>query len=148
MSDSDNVARDSRDLDVVGGQVFARTPPQGLLRIVQIIYGLHALAIVIGVVGAASILGSFLFGFPSIAAVILNYVKRSDARGTWLESHFDWQIATFWWAAGGALLLVLMAITIIGIPFAVVGVFVLGVWLIYRVVRGWLALNDRRPLKT
>jgi uncharacterized membrane protein len=47
------------------------------------------------------VLGSFLFGWPSIIAVIINYVKRSEARGTWLESHFDWQIRTFWFALGG-----------------------------------------------
>ena len=65
----------------------------------QAIYALHALSLAIGILGAASIVGAFLIGWPSIVAVILNYVKRSEARGTWLESHFRWQIRTFWFGA-------------------------------------------------
>ena len=135
-----------KTLDVVANQVFERVAPEALVRIAHIIYALHALAILVGVVGAATILGSFLFSFPSIAAVILNYVKRSETRGTWLESHFDWQITTFWWAFGGALLMLMLFISVIGIPFALMGLAILGLWLIYRVARGWLALNDGRAL--
>ncbi|NBX41043.1 MAG: hypothetical protein EBR15_06455, partial [Gammaproteobacteria bacterium] len=62
----------------------------------NVIYGLHALSVLIGVTSAATIAGSFIFGVPSIAAVILNYVKRSEVRDTWLASHFSWQIRTFW----------------------------------------------------
>ena len=62
----------------------------------QAIYALHAFSLLIGIVGAATVVGAFLIGWPSIIAVILNYVKRSDVRGTWLESHFRWQIRTFW----------------------------------------------------
>ena len=68
--------------------------------------------------GAASVIGSFLFGWPSIIAVIINYVKRSDVRGTWLESHFDWQIRTFWFTALWLVLSGLLMLTIIGIPIA------------------------------
>ena len=59
-----------------------------LVRMTHLVYALHALGLAIGAFGAASVLGSFLFGWPSIIAVIINYVKRSDVRGTWLESHF------------------------------------------------------------
>src|ERR1043166_9914914 len=62
----------------------------------QVIYALHAFSLLTGILGAATIVGAFLTGWPSIIAVILNYVKRSEARGTWLESHFRWQIRTFW----------------------------------------------------
>ena len=62
----------------------------------QGIYALHAFSLLTGILGAATVVGAFLTGWPSIIAVILNYVKRSDVRGTWLESHFRWQIRTFW----------------------------------------------------
>lgn len=122
----------------------------GLVSYTHVIYGLHALSAAIGLFGSASIIGSFLLGVPSIVAVIMNYVRRSDARGTWLESHFTWQIRTFWYAVGWVI-----AVTLVSIPLAVVligiGTFVLGMiavslWIVYRVVRGWLALKDGRPM--
>ena len=67
----------------------------GLVRTLHIIYALHALGLVLGAFGAASVIGSFLFGWPSIIAVIVSYIYRGDARGTWLESHFSWAIRTF-----------------------------------------------------
>jgi uncharacterized membrane protein len=124
----------------------ASTAPEGLLRITHIVYALHALGLAIGAFGAASVVGSFLFGWPSIIAVVLNYVKRSEARGTWLESHFAWQIRTFWYALLWAVLAVLIALTIIGLPVTVVMFVLLGIWAIYRIARGWLRLNDRQPM--
>jgi uncharacterized membrane protein len=119
-----------------------------LVRTTHIVYALHALGLAIGAFGAASVVGSFLFGWPSIIAVIINYVKRSDARGTWLESHFSWQIRTFWYALLWAVLAVIAFVTVIGIPVAYGMLFVLGVWAIYRVARGWLRLKDRQPMRT
>ena len=78
-----------------------REPDSSLVTTLHITYALHAVGLAIGAFGAATVLGSFIFGWPSIIAVIINYVKRSDARGTWLESHFDWQITTFWVAVRG-----------------------------------------------
>jgi uncharacterized membrane protein len=118
----------------------------GLIRITHLIYGLHSLAILTGVLGTATIVGSFLGGIPSIVAVILNYAKRADTRGTFLESHFRWQIRTFWYALGWALLAGFFMITFIGIPIALLMFLVLGAWVVYRVARGWLALNERRPM--
>jgi uncharacterized membrane protein len=96
------------------------------------------------------VIGAFVFGWPSIIAVIINYVKKGDARGTWLESHFRWQIRTFWFALAWVVLVALVggALTIVLVGFAILGVglFVLGLWAIYRIARGWLALNDRRPM--
>ena len=104
----------------------------------------------IGAFGAASIIGAFVFGWPSIIAVIINYVKRSEVRGTYLDSHFSWQIRTFWWALLlSAIIAVLgftLAIVLIGFAIWIVGFFVLGIWAIYRIARGWLALMDRRPM--
>jgi uncharacterized membrane protein len=121
-------------------------PQDPLLRITHIVYALHALGLAIGAFGAASVVGSFLFGWPSIIAVIINYVKRGEARGTWLESHFSWQIRTFWYALLWSVLAVLIAVTIIGLPVTVVMFVVLGIWAIYRIARGWLRLNDRQPM--
>jgi len=128
----------------------AREPDPSLVTLSHVTYGLHALGLAIGAFGAASVVGSFLFGWPSILAVILNYVKRNEARGTWLESHFNWQIRTFWfalvWATIVAILGLLLAIVLVGVAIWVIGLFVLGIWAIYRIVRGWTALQDRRPV--
>ena len=69
------------------------------MQLTHVIYGLHAAAVVIGVTSSATVAGGFVFGLPSLIAVLLNYLKRSDVRGTWLESHFVWQIRTFWFHA-------------------------------------------------
>ena len=112
----------------------------------HIIYGLHAFSAVMGIVSSAAVVTAFLTGWPSILAVILNYAKRSDVRGTYLESHFGWQIRTFWfgllWCAIGGVLF----ITLVGIPVALGMWLGAGLWAMYRIVRGWLALRDRRPV--
>ena len=121
-----------------------------LVTTTQVVYALHALGLVIGAFGAATVLGSFLFGWPSIIAVIINYVKRDAVRGTWLESHFRWQIRTFWfallWAALVALVSAPLALVLIGFGTWALGMGLLGLWAIYRIGRGWLALNDHRPM--
>jgi uncharacterized membrane protein len=126
------------------------TASDSLVRLTHIVYALHALGLALGAFGAASVLGSFLFGWPSIIAVIINYVKRSDVRGTWLESHFTWQIRTFWFALAWAVLVALVSIPLtvilVGIGTWVVGMFLLGVWAIYRIARGWLRLNARQAM--
>lgn len=118
----------------------------GLVRLTHLIYGLHSLAILTGVLGTATIVGSFLGGIPSIIAVILNYAKRSETRGTFLESHFRWQIRTFWGAFGWVVVAAVLFLTIVGIPIAFLIFVVVGAWVVYRVARGWLALNERRPM--
>lgn len=85
---------------------------------------------------------SFLYGITAIAGVVIAYIKRDDVRGTWLESHFAWQIRTFWWG---------LAWTVVGVMLAMVAVgflilFVVWIWAIYRVVKGWLRLNDGREV--
>jgi uncharacterized membrane protein len=85
---------------------------------------------------------SFFFGITSIVAIIINYVKIDDIRGTWLESHFHWQIRTFWF---GLLWGVIGAATFI----LVIGWFILiadAIWVIYRIVKGWLRLNDGKEM--
>ena len=121
-------------------------PAPSLVTTTHIIYGLHTLSVVIGITSAATIVGAFVFELPSILAVIINYVKRGDVRGTVLESHFRWQIRTFWFALLWIILGVFLFVTLIGIPIAIVLFFFAGIWVIYRVARGWLALSDLRPM--
>jgi len=123
-------------------------PEQSLIGWTQVIYALHAFSLLTGILGAATVVGAFLTGWPSIIAVILNYVKRGDVRGTWLESHFRWQIRTFWY---GLLWVGLCAVFVIftlgiGLLIAWLPLLITGLWFIYRVVRGWMALSDRRPM--
>ena len=121
-------------------------PREGLVTLAHVIYGLHAFSALTGLLSPAMIVTAFLTGWPSIIAVILNYVKRSDVRGTWLDSHYSWQIRTFWyallWLAIGAVLF----ITVVGIPVAFVLWFATGIWVLYRIIRGWLALLSEKVL--
>src|SRR5262245_41729553 len=102
------------DLETTAG----RAPAPSNVTITHVIYALHTLSVLIGLTSAATIVGAFVFSLPSIVAVILNYAKRSDVRGTLLESHFRWQIRTFWYAALWILVAVVLLLTIIGIPLA------------------------------
>lgn len=103
-------------------------PTPNLTTLTTVIYGLYALSLFVGV--------------TAIVAIVLNYLKREEVQGTWLASHFTWQIRTFWW---GALWVTLGTLT----WYIVVGWVVLGVayvWFIYRVAKGWLNLNDVKPM--
>jgi uncharacterized membrane protein len=119
---------------------------ESLVTYTHIIYALHALAVVIGITTFHTIVGSFVGGLPSIIAVIMNYARRSATRGTYLESHFRWQIRTFWYALLWSVVCGLVMLTIIGIPLAILGLAALGIWIAYRVIRGWLSLRDHRPM--
>jgi uncharacterized membrane protein len=121
-------------------------PTPSLVNVTHLVYALHALSVLIGITTAATIIGAFVFGMPSIIAVVINYLKKAEARGTFLESHFRWQIRTFWFGLLWCLLGGFLFITFIGIPLAVAVFLGAGVWVIYRVVRGWLALRDRRAM--
>lgn len=128
----------------------SRPVDPGLITYTHVIYALHSLSAAIGVLGAASIVGSFVFGVPSIIAVIMNYARRSEVRGTWLDSHFGWQIRTFWYALLLTVIVFVLSgplmLIVVGFLTAAAGVFVIGLWIVYRVIRGWLALKDGRPV--
>jgi uncharacterized membrane protein len=117
-----------------------------LVQLTHLIYGLHAVAVVVGVISSASVAGGFVFGLPSLIAVILNYLKRGDVAGTWLESHFRWQIRTFWLTLLWLVVYALFIVTIILIPIAWLLIAILGLWVGYRVVRGWIALSGVKPV--
>ena len=123
----------------------------GLVTYTHIVYALHALSVLIGITGPATIIGSFIFGLPSIIAVIMNYVRQSDVRGSWLESHFRWQIRTFWFSVLWMLLAGIVSAPLVlllglGILTFFLAAAIVGIWVLYRVIRGWLALRDGRPL--
>ena len=99
-----------------------------LKTLTTVIYGLYAL--------------SLFSGITAVVAIVLNYIKLDDARGTWLESHFRWQIRTFWWSVVWFILGALTWIILVG--WAVLGVA--GIWFIYRIAKGWLNLNDGKPM--
>lgn len=116
--------------------------PPSLVNLTYLIYALHALSLIIGLSTAATVIGAFVFGWPSIIAVILNYMNRSAVADTILESHFLWQIRTFWYALlwlvlGFALIVVLVGFVILALT---------GLWAIYRIARGMLALSNREPI--
>ena len=131
------------DIDAV---VEAAGPTQGMVTLTHVMYGLHAFSAITGLMSAALVVTAFLTGWPSIIAVIMNYVKRSEAAGTFLDSHFSWQLRTFWFALLWVVIGWLMIVTIIG---AVIGVPLLlgvGVWVLYRIARGWINLANRKPM--
>ena len=121
-------------------------PLPSVITVAHLVYALHAFAIVVGIAGAATVIVSFVGSLPSIVAVILNYVKRGDAHGTWVASHYRWQIRTFWFALLWALIGWALVFTLIGAVVGVPILIALTLWLIYRIGRGWLRLRDRQPM--
>ena len=112
------------------------------------VYALHAFSLLTGILGTATVVGAFLTGWPSIIAVILNYIKRSAARGTWIDSHFRWQIRTFWYGLLWVALCMLFIVGTLGIGILIawLPLAIVTVWFIYRIARGWIALRDHRPM--
>jgi uncharacterized membrane protein len=121
-------------------------PSANMVQLTYLIYGLHLFSAVNGVLTSAFIVTAFLSGWPSIIAVLLNYIKREDARGTYLDSHFRWQIRTFWfallWLVAGAILV----FTIIGIPLAWILIMIIGLWVLYRMMRGVAQLMNQEAM--
>jgi uncharacterized membrane protein len=123
-------------------------PRPALVTWTHAIYGLHAFSLLVGILTAVTVVGAFLTGWPSIIAVVLNYVKRGEVAGTWLASHFRWQLRTFWYGAlwvGLCFVFVLMTFGV-GMLVAWLPLAFVSVWFVYRIVRGWLALMDHRPM--
>jgi uncharacterized membrane protein len=94
------------------------------------------------VVYALQVLSVFV-GITAIVGVIINYVKREDAAGTLYESHFDWQIRTFWW---GLVWSVIGFVLLFAFGLGLLVWFVAGIWALYRVIKGFLKLNDNQPV--
>ena len=121
-------------------------PRESLITLTHVIYALHAFSALTGLASSVLIVTTFLTGWPSIIAVILNYAKRSAVRDTWLDSHFGWQIRTFWYALLWLFVGGMVFVTFVGIPVAVAIWVLTGLWVLYRIGRGWMALSAEEPM--
>jgi len=130
----------------IDGKTLSPLPSDDLVTLTHIIYGLHAFSVLTGITSAAFIVTAFLSGWPSIIAVIINYVKRDSVRGTFLDSHFSWQIRTFWWSLLWVIVAMVMIATFIGAVIGLPMLLLLGLWVIYRIIRGWVALANRKAM--
>jgi uncharacterized membrane protein len=133
-------------VNLVEQQLERRGTTDGQLLLTSLVYGLHAVSALSGLLSPAMVVTAFLTGWPSIIAVIINYMRRGDVRGTWLDTHFRWQIRTFWFALLWVCVALLLAVTLIGIPFALILAWATGLWVLYRIVRGIMRLMDARPM--
>jgi uncharacterized membrane protein len=128
----------------------AISPQSSLIEYTHWIYALYALSVVSALLTTRSVALRFAFGLPSLIAIIMGYLRRAQVRGTWLETHFRWQIRTFWFALLWIVVTSIVAapLLLIGIGFllGLVGLGLVGLWVIYRVARGWLALREARPM--
>lgn len=120
--------------------------PENLITLTHVMYGLHIFSALTGMLSAAFVVTAFLTGWPSIIAVIINFLKRGETQGTYLESHFRWQWRTFWFAALWVVLALALGFTVVGLVIAIPLAIGAGIWVLYRIVRGWLALNDGKPI--
>lgn len=117
-----------KTVEVPGGGAMTAQAEDSLRKLVGLVYGLQA--------------ASLLVGVTLFAGVIINYLRRRQAQGTWLESHFTWQIRTFWWSMLWCVLGVATAVVIVGIFILLAS----AVWFVYRLVRGWTELNEGRAM--
>ena len=132
----------------------ASTPPGASrplpINAALLVYALFAIAALIGVASHGFPLFAPLLGVVGIVAIIIAYVKRDGAAGSWLASHFRWQVRTFWWsllwAMTGALVFVTLGLILIGIPIAFAIWAADTIWVIYRVVRGYLLFHESQPV--
>ena len=99
------------------------------IEITHVIYGLMAAGYVTG-------------GLGTLAAIILNYIKLDEVKGTPLEGHFRWQMRTFWWGMLWAVLSMMLMFVVIGF----ITIFAVVIWHIYRIAKGWMRLNDGKQM--
>ncbi|GAB2897922.1 membrane protein [Uliginosibacterium flavum] len=137
---------DYKTIDMIDGEAFEPARP-GHIRLTHILYLLHAIGLVIGAWSqAATMIGAFVFGWTSIIAIILNYVKRDELKGTFLESHFAWQASTFWVCLIVMLIGVVLYVLLVGFLVNWLLFGLVGLWAIYRIIKGWLALKEGKPV--
>lgn len=104
-----------------------------LRKLLHILYALYAIFWLTG-------------GITALIAIVIDYVKRDDARGSLYASHFAWQIRSFWWSVVWAVLGGVLFATVVLMPLAFAVWAVLSLWMLYRIVKGWLYLNDSKPM--
>ena len=122
------------------------TAGQPAVNAATAVYVLFAIAVIGALVAHGLIVFAPLVGIAGIVGVIIAYVKRDDARGTWIESHLTWLIRTFWWSLLWDVIAVILFVTLIGIPVALLILVATSIWGIYRLVRGFLYFKDSKPI--
>ena len=131
------------DFPVPESAVVTHTPPvSGAL----LAYGLFGVAALVGLISSGFHLAAPLMGLVGIAGLIVAYVKRGEAQGTWVASHLTWLIRTFWFSLLWGAIGVVFAVTIIGLVIAIPLWVVASLWVIYRVIRGYLLFNESKPI--
>jgi uncharacterized membrane protein len=131
------------DYQTVPTHDASRQPPVGAAMVVYILFAIAAL---VGLIGHGMLVGAPLLTLVGIVAVIVAYITRGDARGTWTESHLTWLIRTFWWSLLWNCLGWLVAVTLIGLPLAIAMWVATTIWVIYRVIRGYLLFHESKPV--
>ena len=125
-------------------------PPQSLITTTLIVYALFGVAAVVGLASSGFPLIAPLGGLAGIVGIIMAYVKRGEAAGTWLASHYRWLIRTFWfsllWGLIGAIIFVVLALIIIGIIIGYAIWVATTIWVLYRLVRGYMLFNESKPV--
>jgi uncharacterized membrane protein len=125
-------------------------PSPALISMTLVIYALFGVAAVAGLASSGFPLIAPLMGIVGIIAIILAYVKRADAAGTWLASHYRWLIRTFWfsllWGMVGAVIFVVFAIILIGLVVGYAIWVATTIWVLYRLIRGYVLFNASQPV--
>jgi uncharacterized membrane protein len=125
-------------------------PSASLISTTLVVYALFGVAAVGGLASSGFPLIAPLMGIVGIIAIILAYVKRGEAAGTWLASHYRWVIRTFWfsllWGIVGWIIFVVLAIIIIGLVIGYAIWVVTTIWVLYRLVRGYVLFKDSQPI--
>jgi uncharacterized membrane protein len=125
-------------------------PSSSLISTTLIVYALFGIGAVSALASSGFPLVAPLMGVIGIIALIAAYVKRDEAAGTWLQSHYRWLIRTFWfsflWGIVGGLILITLGLVLIGIPIAFAIWIATTLWVIYRLVRGYLLFSERKPI--
>ena len=124
-------------------QDSSRQPPVTATLVVYLLFGLAAIG---GIVGHGMLVGAPLLTIIGVIAVIVAYITRSNAQGTWTASHLTWLIGTFWWSFLWNCLGWVLAVTLIGLPVALAIWVATTIWVIYRVIRGYLYFHDSKPI--
>ena len=124
---------------------MSTNPSSSMITLTYIMYVLHLFSAINGVITTVAVVTAFLTGWPSIIAIIINYLQRDQVRGTYLEGHFQLQATTFWYALIMVMVGILIFITVIGIPVAWVMFWLIGIWVLYRMITGLMRLVDGRP---
>jgi len=126
--------------------VNEQKPTSGEVTITYVIYGLHGFSALSGVLSPAFIVTAFFVGWPSILAVVLTYMKRDDVKGTYLESHLRWTLRTFWFALLWIIICGILFATLIGIVLAIIIWVAAGLWVLYRLIRGFKRLLSEEAM--